>query len=109
MYFDGSDFCLGSFSENIDDSSLLDDGSLLLSTAGRSCVNDFGSFGGEDVLKFKPTTLGNATSGSFEVYFECSDLEPGGFGYWPNVDAVSQLVVGKLNTLTISVSVPTIY
>ncbi len=96
MYFDGSDVGLRSFNEGVDGFSLLDDGSLLLSTTGSFYVSGPGSFHDEDVMKFKPTSLGHQTAGSFEMYFDGSDVGLGGYDPSQDVDALSPLSNGKL-------------
>lgn len=96
MYFDGSDVGLCSSDDDVDGFSLLDDGSLLLSTTGHAFVDGVGYFSSEDILQFMPTSLGQSTKGSFEMYFDGSDVGLGYSSNWPNVDAVTPLGDGKL-------------
>ena len=96
MYFDGSDVGLRSFREDFDGFSLAEDGSLLLSTKGNSYIKGIGRVGDEDVLMFKSTSLGEATAGSFEMYFDGSDVGLGGLGHSRDVDAVALQSEGNL-------------
>ena len=73
MYLDGSDVGLDLSAERIDAVTVLPDERVLISTTGNPSVpgvtgND------EDVLAFTPTTLGGVTSGSWELYFDGSDV-----------------------------------
>jgi hypothetical protein len=72
MYFDGSDVGLSASAESIDELSVLSDGHVLISTTGSSSVPGV-SGADEDVLAFSPTTLGDATSGTWTMYFDGSD------------------------------------
>jgi len=74
MHFDGSDVGFDTTAEKIDSVSLLPDGRILLSTTGNPAV--VGVTGGkdEDILAFTPTSMGNATSGSWGMYFDGSDV-----------------------------------
>ncbi|RPJ27589.1 MAG: hypothetical protein EHM33_07475 [Chloroflexi bacterium] len=74
MYFDGSDVGLSTSSENIDSLSLLPDGRLLISTTGNPSVPNLTTGRDEDILTFTPTSLGDATSGSWSMYFDGSDV-----------------------------------
>jgi len=86
MYFDGSDVGLTADSEDIDALELNGAGRLLISTNGAATVNGT-SVVGQDLLRFTPMTLGTATSGTWAVYFDGSDvgLTTGG----ENVDALA--------------------
>ena len=74
LYFDGSDVDLTSYYEDVDAIAIAADGSLLLSTAGGYAV---GGFAGSDadVLKFISTSLGDDTTGEWELYFDGSDVD----------------------------------
>jgi hypothetical protein len=73
FYFDGSDVGLTKSNEDIDALALDADGSLLISTNGSAVVE--GTSGADtDLLRFTATNLGAATSGSFSVYFDGSDV-----------------------------------
>jgi hypothetical protein len=82
MYFDGSDVDLSSNQEDIDAFSLLPDGKILISTLGSFLVP--GASGkDEDIIVFTPTSLGDNTSGTMEIYFDASDI-----GITDDVDGV---------------------
>ena len=75
MYFDGSDVGLGgSGSLDVDAFHFMDDGSILLSIVGSSMLPDVGSVDDSDVVRFVPTTLGSDTAGTYEWYFDGSDV-----------------------------------
>lgn len=73
FYFDGSDVGLTSTSENIDAIALASDGRLIISTSGSAAMTG-ASGADEDLFIFTDTTLGAATTGSFAVYFDGSDV-----------------------------------
>ncbi|EDX84980.1 FG-GAP repeat domain protein [Synechococcus sp. PCC 7335] len=73
LYLDGSDVGLTKGEEDIDGLTGLSDGSLLISTQGPSNVPG-ASANNEDLLLFRPTSLGENTSGSWSVYFDGSDV-----------------------------------
>lgn len=73
MIVRGAAVGLDANSEAIDSLSLLTDGRVLLSTTGSSVVPGV-SGADEDVLAFTPISLGAATSGSWAMYFDGSDV-----------------------------------
>ncbi len=74
MFFDGSDVGLSGSSEKIDALGVAPDGRLVLSTNGSFSVN--GASGrDEDLMVFNASSLGTNTSGSFDLYFDGSDVE----------------------------------
>ncbi|MCO6458332.1 MAG: matrixin family metalloprotease, partial [Pirellulaceae bacterium] len=75
-YLDGSDVGLSTNGEDLDALTLLDDGSLLLSTIDVASVPGR-TFQDEDVFRFIPTSLGTNTSGSFVPFFDGSDANKG--------------------------------
>ena len=89
LYFDGSDVGLSTGSEDIDGLAALNDGTILISTKGNFHVSDVSGFA-EDLLAFSPTQLGPATSGSWTLRFDGSDV-----GLSEDVDAVAVGVDGK--------------
>lgn len=99
LLFDGSDVGLGSFA--IDGLAILSTGDLLLSFTASSTIA--GMTGGpsgsttlddSDIVRFIPTSLGDATSGSFVFYFDGSDL---GFDTdTEDVDAIAVAPDGRL-------------
>ena len=76
LYFDGSDVSLTRSGEDIDGIELLPDGRLLISTKGSFSVSGL-SGKDEDISAFTPTSLGPNTSGSFQPYFDGSDVSLG--------------------------------
>ncbi len=78
LYFDGSDVNLTGSSEDIDAIAFAPDGRLVISTVGDVIVPGATSSGGarkaEDLLAFKATSLGASTSGTWETYFDGSDV-----------------------------------
>ena len=72
-YFDGSDVDLTSSNEDIDAIGFAPDGRLLLSTTGNVKVTGV-SGADEDLLAFTATQLGQTTSGTWEMYFDGSDV-----------------------------------
>jgi len=70
LYFDGSDVGL---TADINAFTILSDGSILFSI-NTSADLSIGTMQDEDIVKFIPTSLGNSTSGSFEWYFDGSDV-----------------------------------
>ena len=91
MYFDGSDVVFNSGS--IDAFCVLEDGRLLISkNAGISL--DGNSFDDSDIMLFTPTSLGANTSGSFEMYFDASDMQMTGNG--EDTDGLAILPDGRL-------------
>jgi uncharacterized repeat protein (TIGR01451 family) len=86
MHFDGSDVGL---TEDIDGFELLDDGSMLISFDNPQTITGPGMVDDSDIIRFVPTSLGENTAGSFELFFDGSD-----------VDLQDELVV---NTATVEV------
>ncbi len=73
FYLDGSDCALTTNGEDIDGVCYLDDGTLLLSTLGTARGGGPTSRD-EDVMWFTPTSLGSASGGSWETFFDGSDV-----------------------------------
>jgi hypothetical protein len=96
LYFDGSDVGLTTSSENIDALEILPDGHLLISTTGGASVPG-ASAGDEDVLEFAPSSLGSATSGSWSLYFDGSDV-----GLSSSSEDIDALGVGGDSSLSLS-------
>ncbi|KAA3663258.1 MAG: hypothetical protein DWQ04_11125, partial [Chloroflexi bacterium] len=75
MYLDGSDVGLsGSSSRDIDAFTILDDGSILLSVVRATTLPDVGSVDDSDIVRFVPTSTGTSTAGTYEWYFDGSDV-----------------------------------
>ena len=72
MVFDGSD--VGVSGLDVDALAFLDDGSLLLSFTSAGSVGGAGSVDDSDIVRFVPAELGDNTAGSFEFYFDGSDV-----------------------------------
>lgn len=108
MAFDGSDVGLTTSSEDVDAFVVLPDGRLVLSTVGAFSVPSNGGMlkgGGEDLLLFTPTTLGDTTAGTWSLYFDGSDV--GLSGSNETVDSVAVLADGRILVSTAgAVSVP---
>ncbi|WP_420628386.1 ExeM/NucH family extracellular endonuclease [Candidatus Leptofilum sp.] len=97
-YFDGSDVGLsGAGARDVDAFHLLDDGSILLSFVGATIIPDVGSVDDSDIVRFVPTLLGNTTAGSFEIYFDGSDV-----GLTTNGEDVDGIFVAANGDLLIS-------
>src|SRR5207253_3005471 len=79
------------------DSTLPGGGRLLLSTVGSFAVGNF-TGGGEDVLMFTPTQLGETTAGSWDFYFDGSDI---GLDDLPN-ETIAGLGMGPSGELYLS-------
>lgn len=73
LYFDGSDVDLNQDGEDLDAIELLPDGRILLSTTNGLRVAEQ-SGADEDVFAFTPTSLGEDTAGSWEMYLDASDI-----------------------------------
>lgn len=77
LFFDGSDVGLATNSEDIDAIGVAPDGRLIISTIGAH--NALGVAGSdEDFLIFTATSFGDNTSGTWETYFDGSDVDLGG-------------------------------
>jgi hypothetical protein len=72
LYFDGSR--VGLSSANLDAFDLMDDGSILLSLTAAEDVPGLGIIDDSDIIRFIPTSLGANTAGSFEWFFDGSDV-----------------------------------
>ena len=72
MYFDGSDVGVTS---DINAFTILPDNSILLSlTVPLNFGGDIGTADDSDIVRFIPTSMGNVTAGTFELYFDGSDV-----------------------------------
>lgn len=72
-YFDGSDVGLTTNGEDVDGMAVLSDGRIIVSLLGSFSVN--GASGkDEDLIAFTPSALGAATSGTWAMYFDGSDV-----------------------------------
>jgi uncharacterized protein YjiK len=73
LYFDGSDVGLETDSEEIDGLAIAPNGKIIISTNGSPVVPGV-SGADEDLLAFTPTGLGSDTTGTWEMYFDGSDV-----------------------------------
>jgi len=71
MYFDGSDLGL---SANLSSFSFVPGGGILMSFAASTAVPGLGTVAPHDVVLFTPTQIGDFTAGSFQWYFDGSDV-----------------------------------
>jgi|GEM_PF-3391861 len=91
-YFDGSD--VGLSSADIDAIHLPDDGSILMSFTDPVNIAGIGWVDDSDIVRFVPTSTGVNTSGSFEFFFDGSDV--GLSENWEDVDAIGFIPDGRL-------------
>ncbi|MCM2372109.1 LamG-like jellyroll fold domain-containing protein [Aporhodopirellula aestuarii] len=90
LHFDGSDVI--SSDEEIDALHILNDTELLLSFSGSASLPGIsGTVRDEDIVKFTATQLGDSTSGTFELYFDGSDV-----GFTNDIDSLAVLDSGSL-------------
>lgn len=71
LFFDGGDV---NFYPDVNAFALLEDGSLLLSPNHRTLIPGVGWVNDADIVRFVPTSLGKNTAGTFELYFDGSDV-----------------------------------
>jgi len=95
LYFDGSDVGL---SKDVNAFTIMDDGSILLSF-DRVTGLSIGAVQDEDIIRFIPTSLGSHTAGSFEWYFDGSDVGLDSRG--EDIDAIGFTADGKLVISTV--------
>jgi uncharacterized repeat protein (TIGR01451 family) len=91
MFFDGSDV---KATKNVAAFAFLDNGDLLLSYAASQAITGVGTFAAQDVARFTPTQLGDTTAGTFQVYFDGSDVGLSTFG--EKIDALGILDDGRI-------------
>ncbi len=95
MYIDGSDVGLsGSGARDINAFTFLADNSIVFSVVGATTLPDVGSVDDSDLIRFIPTTTGTTTSGTFEFYFDGSDVGLTTNG--EDIDSVHVLTNGNL-------------
>ncbi len=75
FYFDGSDVGLETNAEDIDAIAINPDGKLVLSTLGSCRPTGLKLSRDEDLIRFKSTSFGADTVGTFAMYFDGSDAE----------------------------------
>ncbi|MFQ6029928.1 MAG: Ig-like domain-containing protein, partial [Dehalococcoidia bacterium] len=77
LYFHGRDVGLASNDDDVNSIELLPDGRILVSTKGNfTALGDEGGLNGtaHDIIALTPTSLGADTAGSWELYFDGSDV-----------------------------------
>ncbi len=72
QYMDGSD--IGLASNDIDGVHVNSDGSVLFSLNQDTNLDGLGNVDDADIIRFDPTSTGNNTAGSLELYFDGSDV-----------------------------------
>lgn len=94
-FLDGSDIGLGGAgARDIDAFAVMDDGSVLLSIVAGSTLPDVGAIDDSDIVRFIPTSIGSTTAGTFELYFDGSQVGLTSNG--EDIDAISLLANGDL-------------
>ncbi len=83
---------MNSDSENVDAFAIRADGSLLFSTVGHAHVTGV-TAAAEDLMLFRPTKLGSQTAGTWQFFFDGSDV---GLSDSESLDGVSELPDGRL-------------
>ncbi len=71
VFFDGSDVGIAT---DVDAFHIQDDGSVLMSFNTTTAVAGVGNVDSRDIVRFIPTSTGEQTAGSFETYFDGSDV-----------------------------------
>jgi hypothetical protein len=95
LYFDGSD--VGLSNADVDAFALLPDGSLLFSFITETAVPGIGKVDDSDIVRFVPSSLGPTTAGTFQMYFDGSDV-----GLTENGEDIDALTVLKDGRLIVS-------
>ena len=102
MLWDGSDVGI---TADVIAYSVRPDNSILMSFASAITVSGLGTVDDSDIVRFVPTSLGTNTAGSFEFYFDGSDV--GLSNSSEDIDAITFTADGKLVISTAgSYSVP---
>jgi len=95
MYFDGSDVGLsGSGARDVDAFHLLPNDDILFSVVSPTTLPDVGEVDDSDIVRFIPSSLGPNTGGTFELYFDGSDVGLSTNG--EDIDAIHVLDNGDL-------------
>ena len=92
MRFDGSD--LGISRNDLDAFFQMADGSLLISFVRAQDIGSLTGVDDSDIVRFVPTSLGDTTAGTFEMYFDGSDVDLVSSG--EDVDAVGFAPDGRI-------------
>ena len=75
LYFDGSDVGLDISGADVDAFYINSDDSILLSLENTYTLPDVGSVDENDIVRFIPTSTGSNTAGTYELYFDGSDVD----------------------------------
>ena len=94
MFLDGSDVGLDAGGQEIDALFLESDGSMLLSLGADGTIPDVGSVDDHDIVRFVPTSTGDDTAGTFEMYFNGEDFDLSASG--EDIDAIGFDPGGRL-------------
>ena len=92
VYFDGSD--VGLAASDVDAFYIEPSGNILFSTTTNVTLAGAGAVTPQDIVRFTPISLGDTTSGTFEMYFDGSDV--GLTTSSENIDAMSVLPDGRV-------------
>ncbi|MAT97536.1 MAG: hypothetical protein CL608_10375 [Anaerolineaceae bacterium] len=92
LYFDGSD--LGISLNNLDAFYQMADGSLLMSFIRNQTIGSLANVDDSDIVRFIPTSLGDTTAGTFEMYLDGSDVDLNSGG--EDIDAIGFTPDGRL-------------
>ena len=103
LYFDGSD--VGLSATDVDALALMPDNSILLSPDTALSIGSLGTVDDSDIVRFIPTSLGDNTAGTFEWYFDGSDVGLTTTG--EDIDTLDfapdgRLVIGLLDTFSVT-------
>ena len=77
----------------------MDDGSILLSFVSATTIPDVGNVDDSDIVRFVPSSLGASTAGTFEWYFDGSDV-----GLTTNGEDIDAIAIVQNGRLLISTS-----
>ncbi len=95
MYIDGSDIGLSdSGSRDMNAFTILADDSIVFSVVGATTLPDVGSVDDSDLIRFIPTSTGTTAAGTFEFYFDGSDVGLSSNG--EDIDGVNILANGNI-------------
>jgi glucose/arabinose dehydrogenase len=95
MWVDASDLGI---TENLTAFHMLDDGTMLMAFANRPNIDGVGRLDPWEIVRFTPSSTGSSTAGSFEMYFEGSDVD---LRNGEDIDALSVLANGDLILSTV--------
>ena len=96
LFLDGSD--IGLSSVNLDAFALLGDGSMIMSMDKPKTLPDVGRIDDSDLVRFVPSSIGVTTAGTFEWYFDGSDV-----GLTTSGEDITAVAILADGTLLISV------